>query len=324
VARGFVGLSTAEIAKECLRAAGISTTGLSASTVVTRALHTTSDFALILGDTVGRSMRQSYEATPSILKQIARSMTMRDFRRVSLLQTSQFDRLERVGESGEFKRGTFSESGETMQIATFGKVFGITRQAIVNDDLNVFADVPRKMGVAAAVFEDQELVNLLVANPAMADGDPCFHANHGNLAGSGGAPADATLTAARLAMRDQADDSGQLVNCTPKFIVVPSEQETAVEKLLAAIYATSVDDVNAWTGKLTVLVEPRLTDAKAWYLAADPATIDGLRFAHLEGEAGPQIETRQGFDVDGIETRIRLDFGCGIVDWRGLYRNAGQ
>lgn len=324
-ARTYVGLSIPELGRECLRSAGMSVTGMGASQIVTRALQTTSDFAIALGDTVGRTMRQGYDAAPSALKAVARMTTMRDFRERKRIQTSQFDKLEKVNEAGEFKRGSFKEEAEAFKLSTFGKMFNISRQALVNDDLGIFNDVPRKLGIAAAAFEAQALVDLLVSGsgggPTMSDGKKLFHADHGNLATGAGAPDETRLSAARLAMRKQVDASGQLIAVAPKFIVIPSDLETSVEKLLATVQATQTADVNPFAGKLTPVVEPRLTSATAWYLV-DPS-VDGLEYAHLEGEPGPQIETRAGFDVDGIETRIRLDFGCGFIDWRGWFRNAG-
>jgi hypothetical protein len=324
-ARTFVGLSIPELARESLRSAGVTVTGMSASTIVTRALNSTSDFAISLGDAVGRTMRQAYSEAPSGLKAVARMTTMRDFRERKRIQTSQFDRLEKVNEAGEFKRGSFKEEAEAYKLATFGKVFGITRQALVNDDVGVFNDVPRKLGIAAAAFEAQALVDLLIsgsgAGPLMSDNKRLFHADHSNLAASAGAPDETRLSAARLAMRKQTDASGQLISVAPKFIVIPSDLETATEKLLSTVQAAETANVNAFAGKLTPVVEPRFTSASAWYLVDN--AIDGLEYAHLEGEPGPQIETRAGFDVDGVETRIRLDFGCGFIDWRGWYRNAG-
>ena len=38
---------------------------------------------------------------------------------------------------------------------------------------------------------------------------------------------------------------------------------------------------------------------------------------------GAYIETRNGFDVDGVEIKCRLDFGAKAIDWRGLYKNPG-
>ena len=59
------------------------------------------------------------------------------------------------------------------------------------------------------------------------------------------------------------------------------------------------------------------------YLAASPNQIDTIEYAYLEGQQGTYIETRNGFDVDGVEIKCRLDFGAKAIDWRGLYKNPG-
>lgn len=60
-ARHYAGMSVAELARECLRAAGQPVTGLVGEDLITRASHTTSDFPLILGDAVGRELRSAYQ-----------------------------------------------------------------------------------------------------------------------------------------------------------------------------------------------------------------------------------------------------------------------
>lgn len=321
-ARAFVGLSLPELARDSMRNAGLPVTGLGASEVMTRALHSTSDFALALSDTQGRVLAASYKAAASGLKPLAREVSLPDFRARTFIRTSGISDLEKVNESGEFRRGTFDHAGESVKLATYGKVFGISRQALVNDDIGALADIPAKLGAAAARFEADQLGALLVSNagagPTMADAVALFHATHGNLAGAGAAPAEATLGAARLAMRAQTDDAGFLISVVPKYLVVGPALETAAEKLLAAIQPTQTSDVQPI--RLTLVVEPRLA-GNAWYVV-DP-TVDGLVYAHLAGEGGPQIESRAGFDVDGVETRVRLDFGATFIDWRGWYRNAG-
>ena len=66
-------------------AQGVNMTALGGPELVTRALHTTCDFPLILGDTVGRTLRESYSAAPSGIRQLARQTTAADFRAKSRL-----------------------------------------------------------------------------------------------------------------------------------------------------------------------------------------------------------------------------------------------
>lgn len=326
-ARQYVGLRIADLAGETLRRNGINTSGMSADTLITRALHTTSDFSLILADTVGRTLRAAYQAAPSGIRQLANETTAADFRKKSRLQldASGF-KLEKVNEGGEFTMGTMEEAGESYAVDSYGRIFGISRKSLVNDDLSAFADLSRRLGQAAGAFEAQFLVDLLVAQaglgPDMSDGNPLFDSAHGNVAGSGAAPSETTLSAARLAMRKQTGQGGGLISVTPRFLLAPPDMETACEKLLTQVQAVTTDGVNPFA-RLSLVIEPRLADAHRWYLVADPAEIDGLEYAYLAGAPGPQIETRAGFEVDGVQVKVRLDFGGGFVDHRGWFSNAG-
>ena len=320
-ARTFVGYTTADIARDILKRAGVATTGMSPTTLITRALHNSGDFALILGDAANRTLRKAYDAAPAGVRQLARQTTVRDFRAKHSLQMSSAPNLEKVSEDGEFKRGTIEESGETYRAETFGKIFGISRQAMINDDLGAFSDLARRFGLAARAFENAKLVELLESNPAMSDGNALFHTAHGNLASIAGAPSETTLSAGRMMMRAQTDKAGELISVTPKFILTGSDHETGVQKLLSTITPAKVADANPFSN-LSHVVDPRL-QANVWYIVAGVEEVDGLEFSYLEGEPGPQIETRNGFDVDGVETKVRLDFGCGFVDWRGWFQNPG-
>lgn len=319
-ARAFAHMTIAEHARESLRRSGISTSGLATDTILTRALHTTSDFPLIMGDAVNRELRAAYNAAPSGARQLARQSSARDFRLKRKLTLGDAPKLEKVLEGGEFKHGTIDEGEETYRIATFGKIIGITRQAMINDDLGAFTDLPRKMGIAARAFENDFIVNMIRLSPVMSDGIPVFDARHGNVtADSGLLMSFANLRAARLAMRRQTAPGGMQIDVTPRFVLVPPELETEAEQMLAEIAASTTADVNPFAN-LTLLVEPRLVDEEQFYVVADPGSVDGLEYAYLEGAPGPQMETRAGFEVDGVQTKIRLDFGAGWIDHRGWHR----
>uniref|UniRef100_A4WNT4 Peptidase U35, phage prohead HK97 n=1 Tax=Cereibacter sphaeroides (strain ATCC 17025 / ATH 2.4.3) TaxID=349102 RepID=A4WNT4_CERS5 len=317
-ARPYAHMTTVDLARDCLHRSGLSCTGLASEGIITRALHTTSDFPLILGDAVGRELRTAYSAAPAGIFQLARQTTVRDFRAKNAIQFGGQPDLEKVNESGEFKHGTFEESAESYSIATFGKIFAISRQALVNDNLGAFTSVPARLGASARAFEAAQLVAKLTANPVMSDGVAVFHADHKNL--SAEAIINATsLATARIAMRRQTGLTSELVAVTPRFVVVPPELELAAERMLTEIQAATVAEVNPFSN-LSLVVEPRLTNAAQWYVAADPASIDGLEYAYLEGAPGPQIESKAGFEVDGVQIKVRLDFGCGWIDHRGWHR----
>lgn len=323
-ARGYTYRNTATIAADCLRRAGQSVTGLSEGELVTRALHTTSDFPAILGDTMGRELRAGYNAPTGGVRQLARQSSSRYLLRdKEVLRLGELDTLKKVNEHGEFKSGTLAETVERYMVETFGRIVGLSRQFIVNDDLGAQVQAMGRLGRAARAFEHQQLAAKLEANPLMSDGVAVFDAGaHGNTkaaAGSTLANIKADLSAARLAMRKQTAVGGALIDVAPRFVLVPPDLETIMEEALTAVQATSTAEVNVFSA-LSLVVEPRLTSTTRWYVVADPAQVDGLEYAYLEGAPGPQMETRVGFEVDGVQFRIRLDFGCGWTDHRGWFR----
>ncbi len=326
-ARRYAYATPVDMAKELLTLRGFQTTGLSPATLITRALHTTSDFPIILGDTVGRTLRDAYQTAPSGIRRLGRQTSAKDFRSINKLMLGEAPMLEKLNEHGEIKAGTMTEAKEAYKVETWARKIGITRQVLVNDDLGAFSDLARRMGQAAAETEARILVNLLESNsgngPKMDDTKALFHADHGNKAGTGAVISDITLSAARLALRTQKGLSGQPVRVTPKYLLVPPALETTAEKWLATVAAAKAADVNPFSGSLSLVVEPRLASATRWYITADPSEIDGLEFAYLAGGEGPQVESKSGWDVDGVEIRVILDYGAGFVDHRGWYANAG-
>lgn len=328
-AREWRGLSLIEMARSFLEAEGIRVRGMGRDEIATRALHTTSDFPQILASVTNRTLRAAYEAAPRTYQIVARRTSVADFKNVQRLQLGEAPQLEKVNEAGEFKRGTIGEAKESYRVETYGKVVGITRQVLINDDLDAFTRVPALFGTAAATLESDVVWGIFTANAAMADGKTLFHAGHANLAGTGTALDVVNLAKARTAMSRQTGLDGKtLLNIRPAFLVVPSSLELAAEQLLAQNLSPGKpsDVVPTNLRSLTIVSEPRLEPASGavpWYLVASPAAIDTIEYAFLEGQEGVFMETRMGFDVDGVEIKARLDFGAKAIDWRGLYKNPG-
>jgi hypothetical protein len=316
-------MTCVDLARECLRRAGQPTQGMAAPTLITRALETSSDYPLLLANVLDKSLRDAYQVAPGGIRRIARETTAVDFRAKSRIQ---FDasgfRLEIVPEDGEFKHGAMIDSAESYRIDTYGKIFSITRQALINDNLGAFGDLTRRMGMQAAEFERQFLANLLMSNPIMSDGVAMFATAHDNIDPVPAIPTEASLSNGRVAMRSQIGPGGGLISVIPRYLLCPPELETTCEKLITSVQAIQTEDVNTFAF-LDLIVEPRLSNATAWYLFADPALIESLEYSYLAGEPGPQTSTKVGFEIDGVSVKVRLDYGAGAVEFRSCWRNAG-
>lgn len=324
-ARPFMQMGLADYARDALTRSGtVGVAMMGREELLQRAMHTVSDFPELLTGAGNRVLADAYRRAESPLKQLARQRTAADFRPLSTLKVGNFTKLAKVTEHGEITALSTAEAKEGYSLETFGGIFSLSRKAIINDDLGAFARWGEMMGQAAAETGAGQLLALLTANAgagvAMSDGKALFHADHGNLDNDD--LGLETLGEARAAMRTQKMLDGVTpVNVVPRFLLVSPQLEMTAEKLLTDIQAATVADVNPFGGKLSLLVEPRLTGA-SWYLFGNPDTAPVLEYAYLSSAQGPQLSSRDGWEVLGREFRVTLDFGCGATDWRGVYRNA--
>ncbi len=289
---------------------------------------TTSDFPNLLANVISKRLRSAYEVAPQNWKKLSRQNNAPDFKARAIVQLSNMPNLKPVKEGGEFTRMALADSKESYSLSTFGRVITLSRQSLINDDLSAFDRIPMLFGRAAAETEAALFWAIITSNPNMGDGVALFHANHGNLAAAGSAINIASLSAGRKAMRKQkglaakASDAEPL-NLAPAFIVVSPDKETEAQQFLATtLYPNQNAQVNPFAGSTLQITEARLT-GNTWYLFADPATIDTIEYAYLDGEEGLYTESRLGFDVDGVEVKGRLDFAAKAIDWRGMYQDPG-
>lgn len=334
-ARAFAGRRLIVLARDFMEATGVSTRNMSDPQVAMEAFrqratnagqHSTSDFPSILANTVGRSLRRSYELAPKTFGSFTRQVTVPDFRPVSRVALSDISAMKQVAEGAEYEYATVGDSAEQYTVGKWGQIISLTWETIINDDLSAFDRIPMAMGQEAAQVEGDVVYAILLSNPLMADGIPLFHANHGNLASSGSAIGIPALGAMRVAMRTQKAPNGRFLNLTPSTLVVGPLKEQQANQFTSSNYvATKNGDINPeYNRSLSVTVEARIND-NSWFGAADPNSqpIDTIETAYLAGYEGLQTEQRQGFEVDGVDIKARLVFGAKAIDHRGLYKDPG-
>lgn len=337
IGRQYRSLSLLDTAKIYLQARGIRVTDLPRMEIAGVALglrsgpgyHGTSDFPYLLADVANKTLRRAYDEYPVTFGPIVRRTTVPDFKTVNRVQLGDAPALAAVLASGEFTHGSISEGREQFAVSTYGRIFSVNRQTLVNDDTDAFARVPALFGRAFRNLESDLVWAQITNNGLMGDGIILFGSAHANIAaeaGGDGAPDVTTIGAGRAAMRKQTGLDGQKINVVPRYLIVPTSLETVADQLTTSITPALAANVNVFSGKLQVIAEPRLDDnsVAAWYLAASPDQIDIIELAMLEGQDGPMVESRIGFDVDGLEIKARHDVAAKVLDWRGLFKNEGD
>ncbi|MFW1077013.1 ClpP-like prohead protease/major capsid protein fusion protein, partial [Vibrio parahaemolyticus] len=287
--------------------------------------HSNSDFGNILIDVSEKSLLKGWEESPETFEAWTQKGQLNNFKEAHRAGLHGFPSLNKVPEGAEYKYVTTDDyAGEPIALATYGNIFTITRQAIINDDLGALSTVPQRMGRAAKRTIADLVYAILTNNANLKDGKPLFHADHKNLIG--GALSVDSLSAARVAMRTQEDGSNNTLNITPKHLLVPAAMETLATSV---IKSTSVEGasnsgvINPISGLLNIVTEPRLDkhDKAAFYLTANEQTIE---VAYLDGVDVPYIETQQGFTIDGIATKVRIDAGVAPTDHRSMIKSTGK
>lgn len=345
----FRGMRLIDIARDCIELSGGSTRGLNPMEIAKRALNlhvraegpqqTTSDFPILLENVLHKMLMAAYALAPAKWRSVAATGSVQDFRAHPRLRIGSIARLDTLLETGEFKALNLPDAEkQSIQAGTFGNLVGLTRQSIVNDDVDGFGRLVTMLGQAAARSVDIDLFALFALNsglgPTLSDSHTVFFARTPtNIDTNAGAPSASTLESGRVLMAQQKDPAGQdFLDLRPAVWVGPIGLGADVRTAINAQYDFSAE-TSGNTGQFmkpnivrdlvgTIVDTPRLSGTR-WYLLADPMVAPVFEVVFLQGEEAPVIESEMGFDYDGVRWKIRYDYGVGATDFRGGVTNAG-
>lgn len=322
------GHSMVELAREALQREGLKANFGDNMELARAAINSTSTFPAIMSNLANKSVMVGFNEAETTYQIWAGKGSNRDFKEAARYALSEAGNLELVPEGGQFKQDSLGEASARTKVATYGKLFSLTRQAIINDDLGLFSKIATKYGSAAKRLVNKMVYAQLTGNVKMQDNVALFDAKHGNVATTGEALSVKAIAKAITAMRRQKGITGEAtLNITPKYLVVPPELEVTAYQIVnstAAVDGVNSGVVNPYKGRFIVVSDAELTDPDAWYLVADATQHDTIDVTYLNGVETPRLETRQGFEVDGIEYKVAFDVGVDAIDFRGLYKNAGK
>ena len=324
-AEEFRGKRMMRLAAECVeRELGKSTHAMDDETIVREALTGTGAFPGILSNVAHKSMAQAYQSAPTTYQLWTAQGSNSDFKDATRYRLSEADTLEKLNESGEFKAGGVTEGAAKTSIATYGRMFSLTRQAIINDDMGALQQLPAIYGAAARRMINKMVYKMLQSNPKV-EGAQLFHADHKNLCAE-----DISiegLAKMKAAMAKQKNIKGEeYLNIQPAFLICPVELEVQAAQLISSVVDPTKANAtpNPFANKMTVISEPELEDEKTFYLAAAAGIAPTIEVTSLNGNLTPTMERAEQFDTLGIKWRIYMDVGVNLLDYRGIQKSTGK
>ena len=285
----------------------------------------TGDFPILLMSAGNRVLESEFEAQVATAQAFVKQVDVSDFRVNTDAVTGQGGRLDKTLENGDLKELTKAEHAESWKLESFGNKFVLTREMIINDDLNAFTDMLSLFaGMAVTTFNGLVYDLLTVKGDysayKMADGTAVYSTTvHKNKASS--ALDSASLSAGRLAMRNHKGIDGVTpLNIVPKYLVVaPALEQTARELMGASnkIGATNTGEINVHQNSLELIVDAELSSATEWYLLAERRTI---KVGYLAGTGRKPVLKMN--DSSLIRTTFEgvFDMGMVVEDYRGMYQ----
>lgn len=312
-----------ELARASLVDRGVGVAGHNALSMVGLAFtHSSSDFGQILIDVAHKSLLKGWENATENYDQFTTRGVLTDFRPTKRVGLGEFGTLPQVSEGEEYSYGTVGDIGASVALATYGRLFTISRQAIINDDLGVLTQIPEKMGRAARATIAKLVFAQLTGNPVISqDGKKLFDTAHKNSITSAALDV-ANIDKAIQLMNGFVDENGEPLAIEPEFLLLPTSLYT---KGLQIVKSASVEGADTNSGIINpirdfaeVVKSARLqaASAKDWYLINRQA----IEVSYLDGVDTPYIEQQQGFTVDGVATKVRIDAGVNVIDYRGIVK----
>lgn len=337
--RGFSSIreAYARVTGDASLAGGISSNSrlgniaISESAPITRineADTTTASFSYLLGTSMNKRLLKDYQAWPAEWQKFCVIAPIKDFRQQSRIRFGAFGSLSTVAEDTAYTSITLQDTAATYVPTKRGNLVTVSRETIVNDDLQAIKQIPTKLAVAAAYTLAEFVYTFLSANPTIFDGNALFtsgapHSNLGNAALS-----SAAMQAGVTAMREQTNMAGKRLGLKPSYLIVPAELEwvAMVATKSAGVPGSANNDINPMLGYVTPIVSPQLSNTSQWFFAADPRVVDTIEIGFVGGQVNPVLFIQDqplfglNFTQDVISYKIRHEYGGTVLDWRGLYR----
>jgi len=288
----------------------------------------TASWTQILGDSITRRLLKEY-ALPFLDEWklvVSDIIPLKDFRTQRRPRMGGYGKLPVIGEGSTYvDLTTITDEEVTYAPSKKGGLDSITLEAIANDDLGAVRRIPIKLARAAKRTLYEFVFDFLATNAAIYDGAALAVAGHINIIAT--ALTWANISAAKQLLREQQEyQTAQVLNLTPKYLIVPAELESMAIRIRDSDFEflagqAAIGSINIHKGGFDVIVCGYWTDANNWWIVADPTMNPTIEVGFFQGRQEPELFTeREGagdhFTADKVVYKIRHIYGGAVLDYR--------
>lgn len=302
---------------------------------VIKAAFSVHTITTLLTTTGNKLLLDGFNRLPQSWREVAEVRNVSDFKAVTMYRmTADLEYLE-VPAGGTIEHGTLAQEDYSIKAKTYARMLTLTRQDIINDDLGAFNDLPKKLGMGAAIKMNKVFWTAWLA---AVNGAAFWTAARGNYQ-TGGATAlgETALNTAVKLFRDASGPDNNLLGLEPEILLSGSDLEATSRKLYTSqemrdtTASTKTMVNNIYFNRFKPLIVPELSNSAytgysttQWFLLCNPAILASAVMCFLNGEQSPTIEsTDADFDTLGIKSRGYHDFGTAMSEYRASVHSVG-
>lgn len=342
-ARDLMGISLRDLFIECASSEG--ETGLNRKSsddlfnmAQRQFFNPTAAFPAILDNAINKAYVEGHKNVAVTFDRITKKGSLKDFKTAdnNYLAGPAGEFLE-VPEGAELKHDVFTdEKLPTRKLRTYGRQFTLSRQAFINDDIDLVTRIPAKYAAAARKTINKQVYKILVDNPAIYDGVTLFNAAHKNVLASGTGITQAAVQKMILALQGQKDQFGEAIIVRPAKIVVPVGLSFDIYTLFhSPMINTSgntqaVNPLYRYANQIEIVEDPTINvlcggegNTMPWFLLGAADDTDFIEVDYLNGQEIPTIRRMETPGQLGFVWDIYLDWGISVMDFRGAVKNPG-
>jgi hypothetical protein len=287
-----------------------------------RAAFSSASIATIISATANKFVREGFGETELTWREVASVRTVSDFKTYTGVRMVMANLLKELAKNGEIQHGSLSEETRTIKASTKALMIGITREDIINDDLNVLSDIPRRLGFAAQRTFNTDFWAAFVAAIAanFSASAPLSNQTTGPLT-------LATLKAAEALFLALKDADGNPMGMKATKLLCGTTAFTPARELFISTNVLGGSTKEAASNIYANMFKPLFSaylPAAPWYLLSNPMAMPVMEACFLNGNQEPVVETADAdFNQLGIQMRCYYDYGVAFAENRGAVRSTG-